>query len=75
MTGRSLQAIQRLAIKYDIGTRKEGRRLYSDADVAAIRAHSKPGRPIGWRKPRARRAAPSPAPATAPAMPAPEPQP
>lgn len=66
MTGRTLQAVQRLAIKYDIGTRKEGRRLYSDADVAAIRNHAKPGRPRSANyKPRTRRAASSPAPATA----------
>jgi hypothetical protein len=63
-TGKSLQAVQRLAINYDLGKKKEGRRLYSDADIDFIRA-AKMGRPTKRRHPK-------PAPAT---QPDPEPTP
>lgn len=59
ITGKSLQAVQRLAINHRLGVKKEGRRLFSDADVEIVRARSQPGWPRG--KPR-------PSPAAAPAQ-------
>lgn len=58
LTGKSLQAVQRLALNYGLGSKREGRRLFSDAEVEIIRLRSQPGWPP--RKPR--RAKPAPAP-------------
>lgn len=59
LTGKSLQAVQRLALNYGLGIKREGRRLFSDAEVEIIRSRSQPGWPP--RKPRKRRAKPAPA--------------